>query len=272
MKKFFKSYLPFTRAGMQTAVTYRVNFLFIVVGCAVQLCVSFFIWSAVFASSNQTDFMGFSRADMITYISIAFLTGFLTYSEAMYVIGEEIREGSIAMRVLKPVSFNLTFLFHELGARAISSAFVFFPVVGGVEIYRAIAFGAVQFDPAQFLGFVVSALLGFMIQFFFSTCCGYAAFVFQNIWGANMMRQAIVIFLSGEVIPLAFLPAWAGNTLRFLPFASLSYTPVMIYLGRYTGASALGFLGLQLFWLLFFVALAEVIWRIVIKRLCVQGG
>ena len=57
-----------------------------------------------------------------------------------------------------------------------------------------------------------------------------------------------------------------------LPFASLNYTPVMIYMGKYTGAELLYFLGLQAFWALFFFALSKLLWRASVKRLSSQGG
>jgi len=271
-RRFFKSYIPLTRAGMQDAINFRVDFMFIILGCAVQLCILFFIWSGVFNSSGSTDFMGFTRPDMITYIFVAFLAGFLTYSDVMWQVGEEIHNGSIAMRILKPVSFNLTYLFQEFGFRLLVAALMILPIVGGVEVYRFFAFGCVQFNPAQFLVFIISVFMAFLILFFFNLCCAFLAFIFKEIWGVNMLKYIIVDFLSGALIPLAMLPGWAEKTLLILPFSSLTYTPVMIYMGRYTGVQALLFMGLQVFWMLFFIALAEVIWRIVIKHLCVQGG
>lgn len=73
----------------------------------------FFLWKAVFESSGGNSFMGFSMTDMTVYIFITFLSGYLTYSEGAYAVGEEIRDGSIAMRMIKPVSFDMTFYFKK---------------------------------------------------------------------------------------------------------------------------------------------------------------
>ena len=44
-----------------------------------------------------------------------------------------------------------------------------------------------------------------------------------------------VLFLLQMLVPLAFLPKGLAAVLNLLPVASLSYTPVMIYMGMYSG-------------------------------------
>lgn len=87
-----------------------------------------------------------------------------------------------------------------------------------------------------------------------------------------MMKNCIVGFLSGAIIPLAFLPDVIEKIFLLLPFASLNYTPVMIYMGMYGGTELLYYLGLQLFWVLGFWGLSKFFWKAATKRLCVQGG
>ena len=87
-----------------------------------------------------------------------------------------------------------------------------------------------------------------------------------------MLKNTIVGFLSGSVIPLAFLPEVVRNVLTFLPFSSLSYTPVMIYMGMYNGFEILFYIGLQLLWVVAFFGLSKLIWKCVINRLSIQGG
>ena len=60
--------------------------------------------------------------------------------------------------------------------------------------------------------------------------------------------------------------------LTYLPFASLSYTPVMIYMGIYTGSQIAFSMVLQIFWLVFFVVVSKLLWKSAMKHLCLQGG
>ena len=87
-----------------------------------------------------------------------------------------------------------------------------------------------------------------------------------------MMKNSIIGFLSGSVIPLAFLPEVVRNVFLVLPFASLNYTPVMIYMGMYQGTQVLYYIGLQLFWVLFFWGLSKLLWSVSTRHLSVQGG
>lgn len=272
MRKILRIYKPFTHAGILLAAQYRVNFVFFILGDILMCFINYFLWKAVFTSGGAETFMGFSEIDMISYIFISFLTSTLAYSDGAYAVGEEVRDGSIAMRMIKPIRFDLAFLFQELGERVVSVSMVFVPLVAGVEIFRFFAAGELKFNVLNFLLYLMSLILAYLINFYFNVCYGYSAFVLKNLWGSNFLKDCIVGFLAGNTIPLAFMPKAIGTVLNLLPFASLTYTPVMIYIGMYDPAQILISFGLQIFWLAFFIALQQLIWSTVVKRLSVQGG
>ena len=272
MKRFLRTYRPFTRAGMQELVAYRANFICFFIGEIMSAFIMYFVWKAVFLSSDSETVMGFTMEDMTVYLFIVFLTGYLTYSDGAFAVGEEIIDGSIAMRMIRPCSFEMCFLFQELGNRLVSIAIIFVPVVGGVEIYRYAVTGTVRFDPMYFGFYILSTVIAYLISFYFNVCYGFMAFFFKNLWGTTLMKDTIVGFLSGGTIPLAFLPAGLAAVLNFLPFASLAYTPVMIYMGMYSVEEILWRMGLQVFWLLVMIGLSKLIWHSAVKRLTVQGG
>lgn len=272
IKKFFRTYRPFTRAGMLESVQYRANFICFLIGEIMSCFIMFFVWKAVFQSSNSQNFMGFSMEDMVIYLFITFLTGYLTYSDGTYAIASEIRDGSIAMRMIKPCSFDMCFLFQELGNKIINVALIFTPIVFGVEVYRWALTGAVQFDIVHFLLYVVSLIFAYMISFYFNVCYGFMAFYLKNLWGADILKECIINFLSGATIPLAFMPDAMAKVLEFLPFSSLSYTPVMVYMGMYSYTEIAIRMGMQVFWICFMFVMSKLVWRHAVKRLCSQGG
>lgn len=272
MKRRLKIYTPFINAGLQEATTYRANWFFFIIGNIMGCFVSYFIWNAVFLSSGESSMNGFTMPQMVVYIFLMFLTTTLINSGGTYNIGEEIRDGSIAMRMIKPISYNSTFLFQELGNKIMTVFVIIIPLIIGVEICRGVLLGSAQFDFLLFLLYITSCVLAYLINFFFNICFGFIAFVIKYLWGANMMKNAIIGFLSGSVIPFSFLPDTLETIFLILPFSSLNYTPVMIYMGVYKGASLFFYLGLQLFWVLAFWGLSKLLWRIATKHLCVQGG
>ncbi len=272
MRRKLKIYLPFVNAGMQETATYRTNWVFWQLGNILGCFISYFLWRAIFLSSENGSMNGFTMPQMIVYIFLMFLTTTLINSGGTYDIGEEIRDGSISMRLIKPVSYNATFLFQELGNKIMTVCILIIPLVAGVEVVRYRFTGKMQFHIVMFLLYFLSAIFAYLINFFFNICFGFIAFVIKYLWGANMMKNCIVGFLSGQIIPLAFLPVMAKKILLVLPFASLNYTPVMIYMGMYTGKKLLMYLGLQLLWVIFFWGLSKLLWSAAIKHLSVQGG
>ena len=222
IRHFFKIYSPFTRAGMQEMAAYRANFICFFIGEIMSAFIMYFVWKAVFLSSGSETFMGFTMEDMTVYLFISFLTDYLTYSDGAFSIGEEIVDGSIAMRMIRPCSFEMCFLFQELGSRLISAAMIFAPMVIGVEAYRFAVTGALRFNILYFLLYLLSMMIAYMINFYFNVIYGFMAFFFKNLWGTSLLKETLVGFLSGGMIPLAFLPAGLAATLNFLPFARIN--------------------------------------------------
>lgn len=272
MLRFLRIYLPFSRAGIQEMMAYRFNFFFHLLGEMLSCFVMYFVWLAVFESSDSSTFMGFSMIDMTVYLFISFMASFLTYSDGAINIGEEIRDGSIVMRMIKPVNFDMYFLFHELGSRVVMAGIVLVPMCVGVELYKYFVTGTVMFSLPNFSLFLVSVIIAYLISFYFNLCYGFLAFFLKNLWGSSVLKDAVISFLSGSKIPLAFMPPMLQTVLTILPFASLSYTPVMLYMGLYDAPTIVWKIALQLFWLVFFWGLSKLIWRLATKRLCVQGG
>ena len=272
MRRFLRIYLPFSKAGIQEMMAYRFNFFFHLLGEMLSCFVMYFVWLAVFESSDSSTFMGFSMTDMTVYLFISFMASFLTYSDGAINIGEEIRDGSIVMRMIKPVNFDMYFLFHELGSRVVVAGIVLVPMCIGVELYKLFVTGAVMFSLPNFALFMVSLILAYLVSFYSNVCYGFLAFFLKNLWGSSVLKDAVISFLSGSKIPLAFMPPVLKTVLSVLPFASLSYTPVMLYMGLYDVPTIIWSVSLQVFWLVFFWGLSKLIWRLATKRLCVQGG
>ena len=226
MKRKLKIYLPFVNAGMQEVATYRVNWIFFMLGEALSCFVTYFIWAAVYSSGSK---------------------------ESMK-------------------SYNATFLFQELGNKLPTEIAIAVPMIITVEIIRTVMSGMFEFNVLRLVLYILSCALAYLINFYFNICFGFIAFVIKYLWGANMMKNVIVGFLSGMVIPLSFLPEAIEKVFLFLPFSSLNYTPVMIYMGKYGGTELLYCVGLQIFWVLFFFGLSKLLWKASVKRLSAQGG
>ena len=272
MKKFLRMYLPFTRASVQSTLMYSVNIIFFSLSELLYCFVMYYVWLAVFKASDGETFMGFDMMDMVAYLFITNVTAYLTASSADSIIAEEIKDGSIAMRLLKPVDYHISVLFMDIANPMILFIIVFVPMTACVELYRWSVTGVLMFQPMNCLLYLLSTMIAYLISFYMNICFGFLAFYVTNLWGMSIFKKILLKFLSGAVIPLAFMPGIMKTIFSFMPFSSLSYTPVMIYMGKYTGADPVFNLGLQVFWLIVLFLLCKLIWKKAIKRLSVQGG
>ena len=272
MKNFFRIYKSFTKAGIQSSMAYRTSFLCFVLGESLYCFVMYFIWKGVFASSGENSFMGFSMTDMTVYVFLSNLVGFLTSTDSTDNLADEIHDGSIIMRMIKPVNVDYSLLAFEIGNKVMMLTCLFLPVMLGVEIYRYVSLGYVAFNIVNFLIFIFSTILSYFLSFYINLIFGYLAFYLLNVWGFSILKGSIIKFFSGAMIPLAFFPGVVRTIFEQLPFASLVYAPTMIYMGKYSAVEILFVLGKQIFWLLVFVWISRLIWRWAQKRLAVQGG
>ena len=272
MRGKFRPYYPFSRAGLQSAIAYKANFLGFFLGEIFYCFVMYYVWKAVFDSSTQATFMGFTMMDMVVFLFVSNLTRYLVSTDSCYAVGEEIKDGSIVMRMIKPVNYDRSILFFELGGKALMLLIITLPMLVGVELYRYRMAGQVMFQLPYFFFFLVSASLAYLLAFYLNICFGFMAFFLKNLWGFNILKEGIINFLSGAIIPIAFMPEVMQKVLGILPFSSLSYTPVMIYMGKYNGMALVGALLMQVFWLDVMYLLSKGVWQLSIKHLTIQGG
>ena len=211
--------------------------------------VAFYFWKAVFYSSQEPLIQGFSMADITLYIIMSFVTNLLTRSDSSFMIGEGVKDGSIIMRLLRPVHFSASYLFTELGSKWLIFISVGLPFLSEIILMKILSGQGI----VEVLGLTILYLFSFNISFSFT------AFVFKNLWGSNLLKTSIVTFMSGRLIPLAFFPKIVSAILSLLPFSSLIYTPVMIIVGKYDASQMLQALLLHFFWLLVMVVLSQLI-------------
>ena len=172
MNKITKRYVPFMKAGVQSLIIYRMNFLGFVIGGLIYCFVMFYLWKAVFDSNGGGMFLGFSMTDMVIYLFLSNTTSQLVFSSVSNQIGEEIKDGSITMRLLKPVNTDLSYMFAELGEVLMKVAVLVLPMILGLEIYRFCVTGTVCFNAVNFLLYLLSSVLAYIISFRVNLCFG----------------------------------------------------------------------------------------------------
>jgi ABC-2 type transport system permease protein len=74
------------------------------------------------------------------------------------------------------------------------------------------------------------------------------------------------------MVPLWLFPGLIGALAEALPFKSIFYIPMSIYIGRFAGAAVVTAIGFQLLWLGLLILFSRWVWSRVHARLVIQGG
>jgi len=198
MVKLWRRYKPFINAGVQELITYRVNFILYRIGDVMGAFVAFYLWKAVFDSSQDSLIQGFSMADITLYIIMSFVTNLLTRSDGSFMIGEEVKDGSIIMRLLRPVHFAASYLFTELGSKWLIFISVGLPFLSVIVLMKILSGQGIVEVLGLTVLYLFSLTLAYLINFFFNICFGFSAFVFKNLWGSNLLKNSMEVDYDGN--------------------------------------------------------------------------
>lgn len=270
--KRLRIYLPFAVNELKTHLAYRGAFYLFLLISTFGSFVSYFLWSAIYGSSETAVLGGLTRDEMTVYIFMVYVTSSIVAISLSEWVSEDVVKGTVAMNLIKPIDYRLSLIVRALGQmvyRFLAPA-VFIWV--GLELYKYFALG-LGFTPiSNLIFYLISCMLSFLIFVLFDFCVGMVAFFTNYIFGLLMVKEALMSFLTGQLIPLSFFPPIVQRIFDFLPFSSMIYTPVMIYLGKYSATELALLLLRQAFWVVALYLLGSLIWKRVVRRMVVLGG
>ncbi|MFH5836043.1 ABC transporter permease [Proteiniclasticum sp. C24MP] len=268
--KRIKAYLPFTINTFQMLLSYKANVIIFMLGEWMMLTVSFFLWKAIFSSSPERVIKGFTLNEMILYIIISFLTTLITSVDISFDISREVKDGTIAINLIRPVSYEKRMLFQAFGGVLYNFIIIF---VAAFTVINLIVYSSPGFSGNYNVPlYLASMTMGIFINFYFSYSFGLLSFKLTNMWGMSQIMGAVMQLLSGALIPVVFFPAVFRNLITLLPFSSIVYTPTMIYLGKLQGMDAYQAVAMQLFWIIMMMLISKAIWKSMVRHLTILGG
>jgi ABC-2 type transport system permease protein len=127
----------------------------------------------------------------------------------------------------------------------------------------------------NFLFFVISLTMALIINFNIDMLVAPICLYTESTWGINMVKETIVLLLSGATIPLAFFPDSIRRVVEYMPFRAVYDMPLTILLnkdGANTMNGLLSMLGTQLIWCIVLTIAGNLFWNHAVKRITVNGG
>lgn len=278
IKNKLNLYLPFSKAGIKIELAYKAQIVMWIFISFIQTFFVLFLYQAIYRNSPDgmnSVINGFSFYDMVLYMITSFFFSFVMGSgDTSYDIYTDIKEGTIANTLTKPVSYRLRHLFTYFGVVTFDYAVIIIPflsIVYGIFIGT----GLLQVNAIKFIAnaifFVIFSILAGFINNAVSYFVGMLVFYTDHLFGLNMARNALQGFLGGQMIPLAYMGA-LGVAFSYTPFAFLNSVPVLTLMGKLEISGILLYLAIALFWIAAIETVNHLIFKHALKKITVQGG
>jgi ABC-2 type transport system permease protein len=184
--------------AFRARMAYRLSALTGIVSSLFHFLVELMLWKTLLGAGMR---FGTSMRDMAAYIMINELVLSLTRSDMANTLGDEIRDGSVSMHLIRPFSFRLYLLSSMLGENSYQVLKNFIPVfITGCIL---VGFPLPPSLPYFFM-FTALLVLGIFIMFQIIFISALLAFWTQATWFLSWYVRAGVFFSAGPWCPSGF--------------------------------------------------------------------
>ncbi|MDM8000311.1 MAG: ABC-2 family transporter protein [Dehalococcoidia bacterium] len=256
MKGLVQLYVQQFRTTLAMMLQYRASLIIWMIGHVLEPLVYLIVWSVV-AASEGGSVGDYAARDFAAYFIVLMLVNHATYTWVMYDFEYRVRHGSLSFALLKPVHPVHSDVADNLSSKLITLPFML--VVAGV--LALIFHPALPLEPWTIGLFVPAILLAFLVRFLLEWTLAQAAFWTTRVDAINQTYFVLLLFLSGQIMPITLMPHPIRVVAEILPFRAMVGFPVELVLGRLTMNEALLGLGIQVAWVIVGLILLRVVWR-----------
>jgi len=244
---------------------YRSFFFLLAFGWMIPPLVYLFVWSE--AAGGET-LRGLSRGAFVAYYLILILVNQLTSAQTNWTVGDLIREGTMNVLLLRPISVLYNTLAQEMAGKVVYMIFVV-PVTVVLALVLRPEW-SITWESS--LAFIPALALAWALRFFWGYALALLAFWATRADALLALQDALIFLLAGQVAPVALLPAPLQQAAILLPFRYMVGFPVEVLMGQLDGAGLLTGFALQAGWLAVTLVAFGAIWRTGVRRYSAVGG
>ncbi|HEX5060560.1 MAG TPA: ABC-2 family transporter protein [Kofleriaceae bacterium] len=256
------------RIGVAETVAYRAEFVVWMLTSTMPL-IMLSLWTSV---ASEGPFQQYSSADFVAYFLGVLIVRNLTGNWVAFQISEEVRMGTLSMRLLRPI--------HPFFAYATShaAALPFRSLIAlPIAIILLISSGASSLttEPAQLALLLPSICLSWLITFGLMFAIGCCAFWITQAFGIFNFYFGLWSLMSGYLMPMDIMrskfPIVADVAVR-LPFYYMLGAPVELMTKHLSSSQLVELLGWQIAWGFVSVLIALYVWGKGVRHFEAVGG
>lgn len=253
------------RVGLAEAIAYRAEMIVWILATTMPL-----VMMALFTAVARDAPIGrFGESQFVAYFLCTFIVRQLVGSWASWQMNLEIKDGTLALRLLRPVNPLVNYAVENVVSIPVRSL-VAIPV--GIVLLAAVGAGAVTHDPLLWVLWVLAVIGSWAITLLVNFTIGSLAFFVESSVKLMDIWNSLFFVLSGYLLPIELFPAALRPVLGWLPFRYQIGLPVEIMVGQHTVTEALGLLARQWGWVAVFGLFTERAWSLGVKRFAAYGG
>lgn len=252
-----------------TKFFFRVSTITICLGNLVYLIIVYSLWKSIFASSPNQIVNGMTFKTTFIYLAMSKSMYTLFLSNTEWNISSSIIDGKIIMDFLKPMNYQLFYFLMYLGSVVFNFLFVFIPSI----FFILFAVGKEENLGFKLVYFLVSLVLAMCISFIIDFFTGTVCFFTESTWGISILKEVIVLLLSGAIVPIPFFPDNLKRIVEVLPFHAIYNLPVQILTNSsQSRQDYLETIGIQIMWIIILFILSRLFYKRASKVLTINGG
>jgi ABC-2 type transport system permease protein len=265
LRRTMTAFPALLRVGFSAAIAYRAEMIVWMLATTMPL-VMLALWTSV---ARNAPVGRYGERQFVTYFLATFIVRQLTGAWAFYQMNVEIRDGTLAMRLLRPI--HPLWAYAAEGIAAMPMRFLLsLPVA--LFAFAVVSRNGVTGDAVLWAAWLLSVFLAWFITLFVNFVVGCAAFFTESSF--KLMDVWLVFFFvfSGYTIPIDLFPPPLRAVLDWLPFRYQISLPVELMTGAVTRAQAVPLLATQALWVAILGCATAVAWRRGVGRFEAYGG
>ncbi len=222
-------YLGIAVLSFKTQLVYKWDVLMKGLFAIIRIYLSFALWSVIFL--GKTEISGMTLPMMVSYHIISSYFKILDCSDSITnQLSRDIREGTFIKYKVRPMSVLCYFVWNSLAKTAFNLVVNIPAVCLWIIIFHK--YVVVRVSLEIIVGAVIISILGLLFMILLNFLVGILSFQFIDISAANMIKNIIVEFLIGMLVPLVLLPDMVKGVMQWFPFYYITYLPSMLLLGK----------------------------------------
>ena len=260
MLSSFRKWFALFTVYLKDGIAYRVNGIIWILTDAFTMFTMPLVWISAMGTNSIA---GYGKADIVKYyLAMLMVSGFVV-CHFMWELSIEIKDGQFASQLVRPISVYQVYFFRNLSWRIVRLSLCVPFLMLFVWFYRDVLAG-VSFNLG--ITFWLALMLGHLLSFTTVMMLGFIALFVEEAMALFELYYFPMLFLSGQVVPVAMLPAWAQTLAKYLPFYYTTNLPVDIGIGRVFGITIWTGLLVQCFYIGLTFGISKILWSKGLKQ------